>query len=976
MSSDTAILLVDDHEENLLALEAILEPTGHRLVRARSGDEALRALLRDEFAAILLDVQMPGIDGFETAELIRARERTRNVPIIFVTAISTTAEHVFRGYGSGAVDYLFKPLDAHVLRSKVEVFAELYERGRALAESEEQLRATFEDAPIGMARADSDGRIRHVNRALEETVGRSAADIIGQTLDELGPRADVGIDRTRREQLMAGTIRHYEFERRLNGARGTTIPVLVSVSLARTGHGPHPPRPDLILQLQDLRERRRAQRDREQLIRAQSARANAEAAAERLQIMQSIAAAALGAEGLEELLRELLDRILEALDVDRAAAVLTDETRPIVARAARGVETTVQREPPTAIDGVVERVARQRGPVTIADVGNAELDASSLGPAISSLLAVPLLDGDDVVGSIQVGTLTRRDFDVETVGLLRLAADRAGLAIARTRLYERERRIAQELQRSLLPKRLPEVAGVGLGARYEPGENGTAVGGDWYDAVALPSGRIAIAIGDVVGRGIEAASTMGQMRSALRAILMQADDTGTMADRLNRFTLTLGSDEAIMTTVVLGILEPGTGTLRFTNAGHPPPLVMSPDGTAQFLSEPPSPPMGVLTTPRYTQHTRVLAPGSALVLYTDGLIEDPAEVLDVGLERLRVARRGDERRDRRGRHVRALLDELTSAATQSDDVTLLVVRLSETLGAEDRARGVKRVRRAVRDAPDAAALARRARRGRGRDRGRDHGLQRGLRERDRARLRVRPRPLRRRVRRRGRRLLEIGVRDRGTWREPQATSERGRGLPLMRKLMDEVERSAAARRHDDPHAPTARQRRRRRLWRRGFGSGSSASSSLTSRSLAIGLAQDARDLHLADADDGADLGLRHVLLEAHAQHRPRARRDGLHQAIELARAARRARCRGPRRRACPRSEVASPGSPCGACSESAPRALRACIASRICSSPTPTAAASSLVVGERSSCCVRRASAPSTRSVSSWMPRGGRTIHV
>ena len=214
-----------------------------------------------------------------------------------------------------------------------------------------------------------------------------------------------------------------------------------------------------------------------------------------------------------------------------------------------------------------------------------------------------------MIGSIQVGTLTRRDFDAETVGLLRLAADRAGLAIARTRLYERERRIAQELQRSLLPKRLPDVAGVALGARYLPGEDGTAVGGDWYDAVALPSGRIAIAIGDVVGRGIEAAATMGQMRSALRAILMQADDTGTMADRLNRFTLALGSDEAIMTTVVLAILEPGARRLHFTNAGHPPPLLIGPDGSAAYLNERPAPPMGVLATPRYqAAHRRVSSP--------------------------------------------------------------------------------------------------------------------------------------------------------------------------------------------------------------------------------------------------------------------------------------------------------------------------------------------------------------------------------
>ncbi len=783
--SDTAILLVDDHEENLLALEAILEPTGYRLVRARSGDEALKALLRDEFAVILLDVQMPGIDGFETAELIRARKRTRSVPIIFVTAISTTAEHVFRGYESGAVDYLFKPVDPHILRSKVEVFGELYERGRALAEREEQLRATFEDAPIGMARADPDGRIRHVNRALEETLGRGAAELIGRTLDELGPHADVGIDAERREELMSGAIRQYEVERRLNGPRGTTIPVLVSASLARPGHDSRSARSDLILQLQDLRERHRAQRDREQLIRAQSARAEAEAAAERLQVMQSIAAAVLGAAGLEELLRELLDRILEALDVDRVAAVLTDEVPPIAARAGRGVETVVERNPrEPVVDGIVDRVASERGPIIVADVPADGIDAGSLGGAITSLLAVPLLDAGRVIGSIQLGTLTRRDFDAETIGLLRLAADRAGLAISRMRLFERERRIAQELQRSLLPKRLPDVAGVALGARYEPGENGTAVGGDWYDAIALPSGRVALAIGDVVGRGIEAAATMGQMRSALRAILMQADDTGKMADRLNRFTLALGSDEAIMTTVVLAILEPGTGTLRFTNAGHPPPLLVRADGSAAYLDEPPSPPMGVLATPRYRQHTARLEPGATLVLYTDGLVEEPTEVLDVGLERLRDAA------TTMGTDVEAacelLLDSLREDTARSDDVTLLVVRLQETLGAtvslevSNESGGLFTMRQTLRrwlgeqgadaDETEDAIMACNEACENAVEHGYDFGddifaveFSRDDGE------------------------ISISVRDHGTWREPHATPDRGRGLPLMRKLMDNVE---------------------------------------------------------------------------------------------------------------------------------------------------------------------------------------------
>ena len=780
--SNTAILLVDDHEENLLALEAILEPTGYRLVRARSGDEALKALLRDEFAVILLDVQMPGIDGFETAQLIRARERTRSLPIIFVTAINKAPEHVFRGYESGAVDYLFKPVDPLILRSKVAVFGELYERGRALAEREEQLRATFEDAPIGMARADPDGRIRHVNRALQETIGRGAAELIGHTLDELGPHADIGIDAARREELMTGAIRQYEFERRLTGPRGTTIPVLVSASLARPSSGG---RPDLILQLQDLRERRRAQRDREQLIHAQAARAQAEAAAERLQIMQSIAAAVLGAVGLEELLRELLDRILDALDVDRAAAVLTDEARPITARAAVGVETIVERDAREAVvDGIVERVARERDPVAIADVPADGIDARSLGGAITSLLAVPLLDDGRVIGSIQVGTLTRRDFDRETIALLRLAADRAGLAIGRTRLYERERRIAQELQRSLLPKRLPDVAGVALGARYEPGENGTAVGGDWYDAIALPSGRVALAIGDVVGRGIEAASTMGQMRSALRAILMQADDTGTMADRLNRFTFGLGSDEAIMTTVVMAILEPGTGTLRFTNAGHPPPLLVGADGSAAYLDEPPSPPMGVLATPRYTEHTRRLEPGATLVLYTDGLVEEPTEVLDVGLERLRGAA------SEMGNDVEAtcelLLDSVRGHTARSDDVTLLVVRLQETLGEKvslevsNESSGLFTMRQTLRrwlvehgadsdETEDVIMACNEAC-----ENSIEHGYDCGddlfgvefthdAGE------------------------IAISVRDHGTWREPRESPDRGRGLPLMRKLMDVVE---------------------------------------------------------------------------------------------------------------------------------------------------------------------------------------------
>jgi PAS domain S-box-containing protein len=691
---NSAILLVDDHEENLVALEAVLEPLGCRLVTARSGEEALKALLLEEFAVILLDVQMPGLDGFETAELIRGRERTRAIPIIFVTAISKEPHHVFRGYGTGAVDYLFKPYDAVVLRSKVEVFVELYERGRAIAEREELLRATFEDAPIGMARASADGRLRHVNRALCDTIGRDASELVGRTLDELGPRSQAGIGETQREALLAGRSRRYEIERTLTGPAGTAIPVLVSASLARPpdrggrerrpGGSTQPgqdTQPDLILQLQDLRERRRAEREHDQLIRAQAARAHAEVTSERLRVMQSIADAALASEGLEELLAELLARLLDALDADRAAIVLAGDGERVAAQAAPGLEVSVQRNSDVQVDGVAAHVARERSPLLIGDVAQSGVDASSLGPAVSSLVAVPLLERGRVLGSVHIGVLTPRDFDAETVDVLRLLADRVGLAIARTRLYERERRIAQELQQSLLPKRLPAIPGVALAARYRPGDDGVSVGGDWYDAVALPGGRVALAIGDVVGRGIAAASTMGQMRSALRAILTQGDHTGAMADRLNRFTLGLGVGEAVMTTVLLAIFEPTSGCLRYTNAGHPPALVIAPDGSTSYLHQPPSVPMGVLDAPRYPEHTIMLERGSTLVLYTDGLVEEPTEVLDVGLERLRIAARGP------APDVEALCENLLEnglppMARHPDDVTLLVLRAQERLGDE------------------------------------------------------------------------------------------------------------------------------------------------------------------------------------------------------------------------------------------------------------------------------------------------------
>ena len=147
LTAKPRILLVDDRAENLTALEAVLSSLNHALVPVRSGDAALKALLTGEFAVILLDVVMPGMDGFETAAHIKRRAKTRDIPIIFLTAASSEPDYAFRGYAAGAVDYIAKPFDPWVLRAKVSIFVELYVKNLQLREQAELLRTQLGSAP-------------------------------------------------------------------------------------------------------------------------------------------------------------------------------------------------------------------------------------------------------------------------------------------------------------------------------------------------------------------------------------------------------------------------------------------------------------------------------------------------------------------------------------------------------------------------------------------------------------------------------------------------------------------------------------------------------------------------------------------------------------------------------------------------------------------------------------------------------------
>src|SRR5262245_61393512 len=164
------ILLVDDKPENLVALEAVLDGLGQELITAQSGKEALRACLEHDFAAILLDVKMPDMDGFETAAMIREREQSKDTPIIFLTALKSE-EHLFRGYYMGAVDYLYKPIVPEVLRSKVAVFVDLCRKNSILKKNRddlEQKNAELQQEISERMRAEAD--VRRLNAELEVRV--------------------------------------------------------------------------------------------------------------------------------------------------------------------------------------------------------------------------------------------------------------------------------------------------------------------------------------------------------------------------------------------------------------------------------------------------------------------------------------------------------------------------------------------------------------------------------------------------------------------------------------------------------------------------------------------------------------------------------------------------------------------------------------------------------------------------------------
>ncbi len=445
------VLLVDDRAENLLALEAILEPLGQELVRAHSGEEALRELLRRDFAVILLDVQMPGIDGFETARLIKERQRTRHIPILFLTAISRDSEQVFRGYSAGAVDYILKPFEADVLRSKVGVFVELWQKGEllrrqevelrrrevaeAVFESEARYRTLAEAMPQIVWLADGDGNATYYNERWFEYTGLDAEHASGQEWHGIVHPDELPETIVRFEQAASGGgVFEMEYRLRRSDGRyrwhlGRAVPVRDPGGQI-TGY---------VGTATDIDDQRRARDAQRLLVEAGDILGSS---LDYRKTLPEVARASVPAIADWASVHVVgADRSLE-----RVAVAHVDPTKLTFA------EELEARYPPAGDDPTLE-VLRTQHPVFVAEITEEMLDAAAvddlhrgllreLGPRSS--IAVPLLAGDEALGVITfVRTESGRAYGDDDLALVLDLARRVATAMENARLYAEAERRAQ-----------------------------------------------------------------------------------------------------------------------------------------------------------------------------------------------------------------------------------------------------------------------------------------------------------------------------------------------------------------------------------------------------------------------------------------------------------------------------------------------------------------------------------------------------
>ncbi|KUL25493.1 SpoIIE family protein phosphatase [Actinoplanes awajinensis] len=622
-----SVLVADDNVDMRDYLERLLRSAGHRVSVVGNGQLALEAARISNPDLIISDVMMPVLDGLQLVGALRSDPRTAGTPVLLLSA-RAGQEAAIEGLEAGADDYLFKPFSAAELLARVRANVELSRLRTGHARWRTALIDSLQEAFFV---CDENGAVIEINAAFTDILGFGPEDLPYAPTHPWWP--DAVSDSDAHQQVAEA------FTLLTGHTQGTyTIPVS-----HRDGHrlwvgaafnqvqDPDSGRKVIVGTFRDV-------------------------TAEHDAIQRESALAALGL------------RLSRSED-------LTD--------ALHGVLTELRElwQAPAVVAGVFDGAAVPTVTATDPDLRWAELPE----PRRRALLALrdkPLLTavtersaGAGITIEHPHGTMAlwielgpARPFTEQDETLLALLAGHIGQGLHRIHQIDQQRETALALQRAILgPAQLPS----GFAVRYEPASRPLRVGGDWYDTFPLADGRIGIVVGDCVGHGLRAATVMGQLRSACRALLLQDASPPAALMALDRFAALLPG--AMCATVFCGVLDPDNGHLRYSSAGHPPAIVAHTDGATHLLDQGRSRPLGIRPDMPRPEAEHTMPARATLLLYTDGLVERRRQPLTTGIEQATAVVH-----DGRGSSVESLatavMDKLAPAGGYDDDVALLVYR--------------------------------------------------------------------------------------------------------------------------------------------------------------------------------------------------------------------------------------------------------------------------------------------------------------
>jgi PAS domain S-box-containing protein len=735
-TSPARLLIADDNADMREYLTRLLTDAGYRVDAVTDGQAALEAARAATPDLLISDVMMPRLDGLSLVTALRADSRTASVPVLLLSA-RAGQEASIEGLRAGADDYLVKPFAAAELLARVRASVELARLRNQHARWRTALVDSLQEAFFV---CDQDGAVIEINAAFTDILGYGVDGLPYTPIHPWWPDAATDpAGHQRVAEAFAGLVGEGQgtYIIPVNHRDGHRVWMSVNFNHARD---PDTGRRVVVGTFRDV-------------------------TAEHYAIQRDSALASLSTRVSQatSLTDALAGALAELKDLWHARYVLA-------AVFDRGDQPTL-----TATDASVswqELPAERRCLLT--DLRRRPL----LTPVTDRTGAGILLEHPDGQLALWIDLGDHRPFTGEDQLLLSLLAGHLAQGLVRVHQIDQQRETAIALQRAILgPSHLPD----GFAVRYQPATRPLEVGGDWYDTVPLPDGRIGIVVGDCVGHGLKAAAVMGQLRSACRALLLQDARPARTLMALDHFAASIPG--ALCTTVFCGVLDPRTGHLTYSSAGHPPGILAFPDGTTRLLEDGRSMPLAVRPGRVRPEGECAIPARGTLLLYTDGLVERRRRPLTAGIDQA-----GETLHEGRAVTVDDLatrvMARMAPTSGYDDDVALMLYRhpapLEVTFPADSSR--LAPVRAALRDWLDRCGLSPRARQdilvaaGEACANAIEHGHRDAPGEPVRLRAEAFVDDLR------------LTVVDSGRWKAPQPESNahRGRGTALMRALMRQV----------------------------------------------------------------------------------------------------------------------------------------------------------------------------------------------